>query len=232
MKIAIVGAMDCEIEFLNSKMHNVNQKVVEGFTFFIGYINNINIIVVKSGIGKVAAGILFTILKTTFSDIDKVINVGIAGGIDPLRIGDIVIGKNTIYGDVNIPSSEEDTYGQMAECPRLFTGDEELVQICQQIGGHIATICTCDTFTTSKKDVDELISNHFQKLNVLAFDMESAAFSQAAYRFNIPFLAVRAISDVIGRENQNKDYELNFKKASKISNEYILKLIEKNFDEI
>lgn len=228
MRIAIVGAMDCEIEFLNSKMTDVNQETVEGFTFFVGHINNINLIVVKSGIGKVAAGILFTILKTTFKDIDKVINVGIAGGIAPLEIGDIVIGKNTIYGDVNIPSpSEEDLYGQMAECPRLFSGDEELVHICQQIGGHIATICTCDTFTTSKKYVDELINNHFKELNVLAFDMESAAFSQAAYRFNIPFLAVRAISDVIGRENQNQDYELNFEKASKISNKYILELIEK-----
>ena len=92
-KLAIVGAMDSEILYLKEKMEE-NKKIVvkevNGFIFYEGKLFDKDIILVKSGVGRVASAILFTTLCMKYSDIDLVINVGIAGGYAGTKVGDIV----------------------------------------------------------------------------------------------------------------------------------------------
>ena len=231
MKLAIVGAMDSEITYLKEEMAKygkVKEKTISGFVFYLGKLFNKDIVLVKSGVGRVMASVLFTILVENFKKIDKIINVGIAGGLGDLHIGDIIIGEKSVYGDVNLAVFDKYVYGQMSNCPPYFEADKDVVLKIKEnkLDCLCGTICTNESFTTDYDAAKSLVDNHFSDLNVLAFDMESTAFAQCAYFFNKPFIAIRAISDVIGDSEQAKKYKDCFMEASIASNKFLLKLIE------
>lgn len=231
MKIAIVGAMDSEIMYLKDKMEEegkIHENIVNNYIFYEGKIKNKEIILVKSGVGRTSAAILLTTLLTIYKDVNKIINVGIAGGYGKLNIGDIVVGENTAYGDVDLTAFSKYVYGQMSSCPPIFLGDIEVVNKLKEnnIKCHFGTICTTEKFTTNYDVTTSLINTHFANLNILAFDMESASFAQVAYMLNVPFIAIRAISDVIGDSEQVKKYKDVFEEASIQSNIFLLKVIE------
>lgn len=225
MKILFVGAMDCEIDYIKSQMSNVETKVCDPFVFYLGNLNNKNIILVKSGIGKVMSGLLIGIAKANFA-FDVVINIGIAGGVSPLRSGDIVIGKNYAYGDVDLtPGGFGYEFGQMAQCPRYFKSDLDIKSLIDNSECIIGDMCTCDSFTTSIDFVNKVNEEYYPDLNFVCFDMESAAFAQSCYFLQIPFIAIRSISDIIGNDNQQEEYKSNEINSSIEVNKFILKLL-------
>ena len=229
-KLAIVGAMDSEILYLKEKMEE-NKKIVvkevNGFIFYEGKLFDKDIILVKSGVGRVASAILFTTLCMKYSDIDLVINVGIAGGYEGTKVGDIVVGKVSVYGDADLSAFSKYVYGQMSSCPPYFMADEEVIEKinASKLDYKMGTICTNEKFMVDYKLAKDLIDTHFSDLNVLAFDMESAAFAQSAYVFNKAFVAIRAISDVIGANNQVDNYKMSFEEMSIKSNIFLYDLI-------
>ena len=118
MRLLIVGAMDSEIEFIKSNIKKIEKKNISGFDFYLGNISNKEIILVKSGIGRVMAGLLIGVATTNFQ-FDAVINLGVAGGTQGTKLGDIIIGRNYVYGDVDLSSGGFGyEFGQMAGCPK------------------------------------------------------------------------------------------------------------------
>ena len=236
MRIAIVGAMDSEIEYLKNIMQNsengVSSSIINSYVFYFGKINENEIILVKSGIGRVNASILMSTLLIHFRGIDLIINTGIAGGFGKLKVGDIVVGAQTVYGDVDIRAAADYegqyVYGQMSGCPATFKSDTKMLELItlNELKCKLGTICTCDKFTTDYEETKNLIETNFKDLNILAFDMESCAYAQCANFFNVKFIAIRAISDVIGGSEQSEEYANNFVYASDQSSKFTLKLLE------
>lgn len=225
MKLLIVGAMDSEIDFLRSKLNNIREEEHFNFKFYIGNISDKDIILVKSGIGRVMAGLLIGVAKCNYN-FDAVINIGVAGGTQGTNLGDIIVGRNYVYGDVDLSSGGFGyDYGQMAGCPRLFKCGLDLRKIDTK-DFIFGDICTCDAFTTSADLVRELNEKYFSDLDIKCYDMESTAFAQSCYTYNIPYLAIRSISDVIGSSFQSEDYEKNEITSAKKVNEFAIKLIE------
>lgn len=74
--------------------------------------------------------------------------------------------------------------------------------------------------------MNELNNNYFNDLNIKCFDMESTAFAQACNFYNVPFLAIRSISDVIGSSFQSEDYKNNEVTSAIKVNKFVTKLIE------
>lgn len=229
-KLAIVGAMDSEILYLKEKMEasNITTKEENGFIFYEGKLFDKDIILVKSGVGRAASAILFTTLSMIYKDIDLIINVGIAGGYSGTSVGDIVVGKVAVYGDADLTAFSKYVYGQMSSCPPYFDGDEETISkiLKSNLDYKIGTICTNEKFMTDYNYATSLINSFFKDLNVLAFDMESAAFAQCAYLLNKRFIAIRAISDVIGDNDQVNNYKMSFEEMSIKSNIFLYNLIE------
>ena len=231
MKLAIVGAMDSEILYLKERMiefGKIEEVEIHGFVFDVGSVFDKDIILVKSGVGRVASAILLTILCDHFKGIDKIINVGVAGGYGKLSVGDIVVGEKYVYGDADLTAFTKYVYGQMSNCPPYFSADEEVLKKLKanNMDCKYVCICTNETFMTEYDYAKKLIDNHFSDLNVGAFDMESTAFAQAAYVLKMPFIAIRAISDVIGVEDQIDKYQDATDDSAKKSNIFLLKLIE------
>lgn len=229
MKIAIISAMTEETDFLITKLNHPALKRNNGFLFCEGFYAGHELVVVQGGVGKTAAGALIATLNFLYPDLDKIINVGVAGGVSgKTAVGDIVVNEQAVYGDVDISLGGKYVFGQMSHCPPTFFADEDMIEKIKsrlQLPFLFGSVVTSDKFVVDAESTNQLVEKHFSKLNVCCFDMESAAFAQTCYFYQKPFLSIRAISDVIG-ENQHTEFEDNLESACFNSNLFVLKLLE------
>ncbi|WP_392564524.1 5'-methylthioadenosine/S-adenosylhomocysteine nucleosidase [Orbus wheelerorum] len=216
MKIAIIAAMEEEVSILRSKITDCQIETIFGFDFYIGQIDGCDVVLLKSGIGKVAAATGTSLLLSRF-DVDAVINTGSAGGLDSrLKIGDVVISNRAIYHDVNVTAFGYEL-GQMAGCPVAFTNDSPLKDIAinatnsQGVKAVDGVIVSGDSFINSDNELTRIKS---QFPDAIAVEMEATAIAHVCWLCAMPFIVVRAISD-------------NGDKASAISFEEFLPLAAK-----
>lgn len=198
MKVGIIGAMAQEVEILRALM--VEPKVTElaSCTIFEGKINNTRVALLQSGIGKVAAAIGTTLLLQ-LTQPDIIINTGSAGGLDPsLNVGDILISTEVRHHDVDVTAFGYEI-GQLPSNPAAFLPNEQLIALARKeankAGFNVVSglICSGDVFVNGKEKIAE-IREKFP--SVIAVEMEAAAIAQVCHAFNVPFVVVRAVSDV------------------------------------
>ena len=205
MKIGIIGAMDEEIRILNEKMNNLQTTIIAGCEFHQGELNGRQVILTKSGIGKVAAAVATTLLLEKFQP-DTIINTGSAGGFDTsLNVGDIVISTEVRFHDVDLTAFGYEI-GQMAQLPAAFAADEKLRNIALQASQTLESlktvqgqICTGDIFMANPKKA-EVARNNFPEM--AACEMEAAAIAQVCYQFKVPFVIIRSLSDIAGKSSE------------------------------
>ena len=205
MKIGIIGAMDEEVAILKAKMDNVETTVIAGCEFYQGQLNGKQVILTKSGIGKVAAAIATTLLLERFTP-DTIINTGSAGGYDTsLNVGDIVISTEVRFHDVDLTAFGYEI-GQMAQLPAAFTADKKLINIAQDAAQTIegltiiqGLICTGDIFMADPQKA-EIARNNFP--NMAACEMEAASIAQVCHQFEVPFVVIRSLSDIAGKKSE------------------------------
>lgn len=198
MKIGIIGAMDQEVKILKEKMSAPISWERAGVLFVSGTLGKHDVIVVRSGIGKVAASVTTSLLIQQYG-VNMVINTGSAGGIgEGLQVGDVVFSEKLAYFDVDVTGFGYE-YGQLpAGMPLYFEASQyiidEMKKAAQKTGQQVRSglIVTGDSFVNSPEKIAE-IKSHFPE--ALACEMEGAAIAQTARQFNIPFLIIRAISD-------------------------------------
>ena len=99
--IGIIGAMEEEVAILKEKMEDVRIIKKASMDFYEGILAGKKVVVVRSGIGKVNAGICAQILADVFS-VDAIINTGIAGSLNKnINIGDIVLSTDVVQHDMD-----------------------------------------------------------------------------------------------------------------------------------
>ena len=99
--IGIIGAMEEEVAALKEAMEIEETVEQAGMTFCKGTLCGKEAVVVRSGIGKVNAGICAQILVDRFRA-DTLINTGIAGSLDAkIDIGDMVISTDAVHHDMD-----------------------------------------------------------------------------------------------------------------------------------
>ena len=205
MKIGIIGAMDEEVSILKSAMSNVTTTKVAGCEFYQGDLNGKQVVLTKSGIGKVAAAVATTLLLEKFSP-DTIINTGSAGGFDTnLNVGDIVISTEVRFHDVDLTAFGYEI-GQMAQLPPAFEATSELIEIAQQAAETLPNlniaqglICTGDIFMADPAKT-EIARANFPTM--MACEMEAAAIAQVCFQFSVPFVIIRSLSDIAGKKSE------------------------------
>lgn len=227
MKIAIVGAMAQEVEILSALMENKNSLKIAHCTIYQGKIAGKEVVLLQSGIGKVAAAMGTTALLQLCQP-DIVINTGSAGGIaQGLKVGDIVISSETIYHDVDVTAFGY-AKGQLPSCPPAFLSDENLVTLAEQIalkqGQKVekGLICSGDSFVNGEEALEK-IKKDFP--NVIAVEMEATAIAQVCHAYKVPFVVVRAISDS-GDSEASISFEEFLPLAAKQSSALVIGMLE------
>jgi len=221
--------MEEEVALLREKISNREQQTIAGCEFTTGNMDGAEVILLRSGIGKVNAAMSTTILLDRFKP-DYVINTGSAGGFHPdLNVGDVIISSEVRHHDVDVTAFGYE-YGQVPQLPAAFEANSGLVEIAEAAATEIGSvqvvkglIATGDSFMNDPKRVDA-IRDKF--LNLQAVEMEAAAIAQVSYQFGIPFAIIRSLSDIAGKES-DVSFEQYLEKAALHSASLVMKIVEK-----
>lgn len=133
--IGIIGAMEEEISFLREKMDIVTTKSVVGLTYYVGRYEGNNVVLVKSGIGKVNAAVCTQAMIDHFG-VDYTSTLAWRGSFSRTAGGDILISVDAVQHDMDT-SAFGDPIGvipRMAES--YFKADEALVELAQEAAKH------------------------------------------------------------------------------------------------
>ena len=204
--IGIIGAMDEEILELKKIIDIDEEKNILGVTFYKGLLNNQEVVLVKSKIGKVASSYVTTLLINNF-DITYIINIGTCGAVKKgLKYLEIVVGEKLFYHDVDVTAFGY-KYGQMAQCEPYFKSNENLISKAKKFSNVVIGDMVCgDEFVNDSEKMQNKIQTYFNEYNILACDMESASIAHVASLANVPFVIIRTISDVLDFEGTKRDF--------------------------
>lgn len=197
--LGIIGAMDEEVAKIKEQLTDVEVETRAAMDFYKGRLGGKDVVVVRSGIGKVNAAMCTQILADIYK-VEGVVNTGIAGSLKAeIDIGDIVLSSDALQHDMDATGFGY-AVGQIPRVDTLsFKADERLIQLAQKccakvnpdIHTFVGRIVTGDQFVSGKEKKQWLVDTFAG----FCTEMEGAAIAQACYLNSIPFLIVRAISD-------------------------------------
>ena len=199
--LGIIGAMDEEVAKFKEHMTDVEVHSKASMDFYKGFLNGKEAVVVRSGIGKVNAGICTQILVDDY-EVDAVINTGIAGSLNKdIDIGDIVLSTDTLEHDMDVSALG---YGpginpDLKEDENIFKTDVKMLEIA--LAAAKQAELSVNIFTGRVVSGDQFISSKDKKKWLVdTFDgtcteMEGASIGHVATMNKVPYLVIRAISD-------------------------------------
>lgn len=214
--IAVLGAMEIEIETLRGLMHEPVTTEVAGIPFLSGKLDGRMVVLGRVGIGKVNAAMVTTLLIDRFSP-RGILFTGVAGALSPeLRVGDLVLASRTAQHDLgSFTPQGMQRWGarpasDTAANPVYFPADTLLLRIATEVAGRLTftsfqgergarvprvvsgTVLTGDVFLQSTEHARALR----REMEGDAVEMEGAAVAQVAWQWNrTPVLVIRSISD-------------------------------------
>lgn len=212
---AILGAFRAEVTLLQDALADREEHKIEGIKFAAGKLNDREVVIVWTGVGKVNAAMTTTLMIEHFKP-REIIFTGIAGGVDPnLEPGDIVIAYKTAHHDMGTIWPEGLFYRGVRNPltnmrnPVFFHADEKLVKLAERAGEKVGfrkietvdgpreprvlkgVVVTGDAFVASEEKCKELR----KRLDADAVEMEGAAVAQICHQREIPHVVIRSISD-------------------------------------
>jgi adenosylhomocysteine nucleosidase len=225
-------------------MPDEHKQIRAGRTFWFGYLHGHDVVLVLSGIGKVAAATTATLLIEHFK-VSQIVFTGVAGGLgENINVGDLVVASSFLQHDLDVsplfPKYEVPSYGIST-----FQSDAklaiELKHACSAVLNDLAHVLTVEALTSFNLtnpqlhtglliSGDRFVSTtaESQKLQqdlpqALAVEMESAAFAQVCHDYKVPFAAVRTISD-----RADDDATVDFNRfLSQVASHYSASIVDK-----
>ena len=202
--IGIIGAMDTEVDNLIARMADTVTEEYAGRRFVTGTLAGKDVVVVQSGIGKVAAAITAQMLIDRFG-VTALLNTGMAGGLDSrLAVKDLVVATDAVQHDFDLTAFGHVRgflFGGDDSRPTRFVCDPALVEKALTAAAAVlptgnkaitGTVASGDVFV----DDGTLKAAIRDNFSAAATEMEGAAIAQTAAANGIPFVILRTISDL------------------------------------
>jgi len=226
-KLAIMGAMQEEVEPLLAFFDDVKETVYANNKYYEVNYKGLDIVIAYSKIGKVFASLTASTMIQKFG-CDTLLFSGVAGGINPkLEIGDLIIADKLCQHDLDITAFGH-PHGFVPEGNVFIETDENLRKIAIEVAKENnlkvieGTIATGDQFVHSSER-KEFIESTF---NADALEMEGASVAVICNALDIPFFILRAISDTADME-AGFDFEEFLKSSAQTSAEYLIQIVQK-----
>ena len=229
-KYGIIGAMESEVRELCDELANKEITEYAGLSFSTGFLKGKEVVIVKSGIGKVNAALCTQALILKFG-VTKIINTGIAGAFAKgLEVFDFVVSTAAVYHDFDTTAFGY-KIGQVPGLPEVFVADEKLADAAVTAFGLTefakkhkiikGVVASGDQFI-SDSTVKRTIQTNF---NPACVEMEGCAIAQACYLNKVPFVIVRCMSDMAD-ESVEQTYAFNEDICANACACFVKKLIE------
>ena len=201
--IGAVIAMQSEADILLEEMNVSRSLTISGKKVYVGKAFGKDITLCVCGVGKVNAALGTQLLVSKF-DVEKLLNFGVAGGLnESTELCQVYQISAATQFDFDLAELNGTKIGTLNEYTESYLHLHLLKELPQRKLG------TADRFNDSKADY-LLLS---EELNADIRDMEGGAIVQAAYAAELPVYAVKAISDVAGSGSTTEQFLINKDKA-------------------
>jgi len=226
--IAIIGALDKELEYLFDVFTMEKTEVVADKVLYIGKLYGREAVIAKSGIGKVNAALTTTIVCDRFHP-EYVLNIGVAGGIGDTKTGDIVLARGIAYFDVSVSDIDPVPFGKMGDDPLLLETDPMLLEVAKRaiekhgIGHIMGNIVSGDRFVVKMSTLHEIMK---EIDDVVACEMEGMAVGMVCHKFGIPFLSIRGVSDILEDKDQAQKYKFSSRDVARSTTRFVMAFLE------
>lgn len=230
MSIAVISALQTELELLIETLQDVDPGEIAGWPTWTGQRSGHHVVLARAGLGKVNTAALSALVWERFRP-SLLVFTGVAGALDPsLSVGDVVVAERSIQHDAGVLTpagleryqaghvpffnpTEEFGYApteEMLQTVRRVIGDLELSPVLDRVPSvTVGTIVTGDQFLQDTATRDRL----FTELGAQAIEMEGAALAQFASRVGCDHVVIRSLSDLAG-ESSTVDFERYLSEAA------------------
>jgi adenosylhomocysteine nucleosidase len=247
--IGVMCAIPQEWAYLRSVLSCDLTEEIAHITFDTGELEAQRVVLAAAGMGKVNTGLVATLLADRF-DCHTIVFTGIAGGLDPqLHIGDLVIADRVVQHDCGVIEAEGLRPYQAGHVPFInpterfgYAVDPELIErVKRRLEGFglpvlpqaasgtgrlpritYGTVLTGDQYLHSESARNRLHNDFGGR----AIDMEGGALAQVCEAFAVPWLVIRALSDLAGTDS-GVDFNLFAEKVAISSARVLLRLLPK-----
>ncbi len=201
--VGIIGAMDSEIALLLEKLDNAATVTIGNTVYHTGELSNVPVVIARCGIGKVCAAICAQAMIDRFA-VRCIINTGVAGGLKTgLSVGDMVLCTDAVQHDFDVTAfgyvRGYMCTGEDNQKPTRYAADAHLRETVAKVAAEIpdchtvaGVIASGDVFVADAALKQQLLAD----FDATAAEMEGAAVAQTAVANGVPFLVIRAISDL------------------------------------
>ena len=199
MKIGIIGAMVEEVELLRGRIEATDTRTLVGMEYVEGRLGGKDVVLVVCGVGKVNAAICAQLLITEFG-VTHIVFTGVAGSLDAsVDICDIVVSTDCLQHDFDVSGlgyrpgviPDQDVSCFVADETLRAVAVQAIREVAPEVGVHEGRVASGDQF------VADPVANRRvnEEFGALCCEMEGAAVAQVAWRNDVPYVVVRAISD-------------------------------------
>ena len=219
--IGVICAEEKELIEIKNLMNNIKENNIYEKTFYIGSIEEKEVVLVKCNVGKVNSSRVCQMLIDNF-DIKLVINVGTAGSVDnSLEIGDIVVATSLVQYDFDVTAFGR-KLGEIENIGESIKVDDNLLNLFDGMNVKKGIIASGDKFIVNREEKDN-IRNVF---GVLCIEMEGASIAQTCFLDKIPFLVIRSITDKLDGSSKI-DFEKFLESSSKVAASILKEVLKK-----
>ena len=205
-----------ELQALLALLQEPRRVDLAGRTFHLGQLHGHAVVLVLSGIGKVAAATTATLLLHAF-EAHSLVFTGVAGGLrEGVNVGDVVVAQQLLQHDMDasplFPRFEVPLSGRshFAADAGLADALADAAQRCLDAADAMLGAATVHGFRLEHARLhrglivsgDSFVSSAAQSSalrallpDALAVEMEGAAVAQVCAEFGRPFAVLRCISD-------------------------------------
>jgi adenosylhomocysteine nucleosidase len=207
--IGLICAVPQELAALQSALTETRSEAVAHTRFSTGVLDGHDVVLAGSGMGKVNAATVTTLLADRFG-CRTIVFSGVAGGLDPaLSIGDVVVADRIVQHDAGVLENERVRTYQPGHAPIINPTDrlgypvdpDLLARVKDRLEGMsvpgqivYGTVLTGDQYLNCDATRERLLS----ELDGQAIEMEGGAVAQVCEAFGLPWLVIRALSDLAG----------------------------------
>ncbi|HBN56643.1 MAG TPA: 5'-methylthioadenosine/adenosylhomocysteine nucleosidase [Lachnospiraceae bacterium] len=217
--IGIISAMELELKGLTRRLTDRKTETLAAVTYDTGKLEGKPVVICNCGVGKVNAAMHTQLLITKYRP-DVIIQSGIAGSLSPkVKHFDLVIGEELVYHDMQ-PFVLE----QFEPLEKVYVSDARLVRLAEEAAGicHVGRIASGDQFISDAGIKADIAG----RTGALCTEMEGCAVAHTAYLNEVPFLVMRAISDMADDSAEGEFDEFQQKAADRAV-DIVLKLVRK-----
>lgn len=225
--IGIIVAMDKELSLFVDNENTTKEIKLGGFDFYIRNTENSLLIIAKSGIGKVNSALCTASMIENYHP-DYILSSGVCGSVRESGImpGDIIVADKVKYWDVDC--GEPNKLGQVQEMPEYFDCLDVPEEFFTDYDNTEISIIRGLIVTGDKFIQKRAVALMLRAFNSDGVDMESASIAQTCYRFKVPFLSIRIVSDaILNPLCKEKTYKGFWEKAPVELHDIVLNLIKK-----